>query len=152
MSLQEGLPRHPFLPEKGGVDAVFQEDSFDRVAANLVTQIVECSSSSSMVPASKVEYLIVSGVNHVKHYDEPTDMKSSLMLAGVPGENIYCDYAGFRTLDSVVRAREILGQTRVKAVLDAWVLRTGPKFLGPAVVPGIPQAAPPHLDDKAESR
>jgi SanA protein len=29
---------------------------------------------------------------------------------GVPAGKIYCDYAGFRTLDSVVRAKEVFGQ------------------------------------------
>jgi SanA protein len=39
-----------------------------------------------------------------------------LIEAGVPAENIYCDYAGFRTLDSVVRVREIFGQTSVTVI------------------------------------
>ena len=38
----------------GGVDPVFQEDSFDRVAANLVTQIVEGASNSSVAPTRVV--------------------------------------------------------------------------------------------------
>jgi len=43
-------------------------------------------------------------------------MKASLMEVGVPSERIYCDYAGFRTLDSVVRAREVFGQTEITVV------------------------------------
>jgi SanA protein len=31
------------------------------------------------------------------------DMKKSLMKEGIPEEVIFLDYAGFRTLDSVVR-------------------------------------------------
>ena len=38
----------------GGVDPVFQEDSFDRIAANLVTQIVEGASNSSVAPTRVV--------------------------------------------------------------------------------------------------
>jgi len=37
-------------------------------------------------------------------------MKEDLIAAGIPEDRIYGDYAGFRTLDSVVRAREIFGQ------------------------------------------
>ena len=59
--------------------------------------------------AGKVEALIVSGDNHVVGYDEPSEMKTALVAAGVPEDRIVCDYAGFRTLDSVVRARTIFG-------------------------------------------
>ena len=40
-------------------------------------------------------------------------MKNALLEKGVPAERIYLDYAGFRTLDSVVRAKEIFGQDRI---------------------------------------
>ena len=66
--------------------------------------------------AGKVQYLVVSGDNHVHGYDEPQDMKDSLVEAGVPAARIYCDYAGFRTLDSIVRVRELFGQTSVTVI------------------------------------
>lgn len=59
--------------------------------------------------SGKVEYLVVSGDNSRKDYDEPSAMREALMELGVPAERIYRDYAGFRTLDSVVRAQEIFG-------------------------------------------
>jgi SanA protein len=61
----------------------------------------------------KVEYLIASGDNHVQGYYEPTDMKNALVARGVPADRIYLDYAGFRTLDSVVRAKEVFGQVTI---------------------------------------
>ena len=66
--------------------------------------------------AGKVDCLLVSGDNHIHAYDEAKDMKDSLAEQGVPRERIYCDYAGFRTLDSVVRAREIFGQTEITII------------------------------------
>lgn len=66
--------------------------------------------------AGKVDYVIVSGDNHVRGYDEPQDMKDALVQAGVPAERIYCDYAGFRTFDSIVRAREVFGQSAIIVV------------------------------------
>jgi len=66
--------------------------------------------------AGKVEYLIVSGDNHIRGYDEPQDMKDGLVQAGVPPDRVVCDYAGFRTLDSIVRVREIFGQTAITVV------------------------------------
>jgi SanA protein len=79
------------------------------------------SAAAQLYKAGKVEYLIVSG-NQARGgrpnggYDEPSDMRDALIAAGVPATRIYRDYAGYRTLDSIVRAREIFGQTRVIVV------------------------------------
>lgn len=59
--------------------------------------------------ARKVDYLLVSGDNHVSTYDEPTAMKDALLRSGVPEDRIVLDYAGFSTLDSVVRAKNVFG-------------------------------------------
>ncbi len=59
--------------------------------------------------ANKVETLIVSGDNSTPYYNEPEKMKQALMEKGVPEDRIVCDDAGLRTLDSVVRAKEIFG-------------------------------------------
>ena len=128
--------------------------------------------------SGKIQKILVSGDNSYVEYNEPIDFKKALVDAGIPSEDIYLDYAGFRTLDSVVRAKEIfgLGQVtiisqkfhnqraifiadyysinaigfnardvsgasglkinlrekfaRVKAVLDLYLFRTKPKFLG----------------------
>ncbi len=77
--------------------------------------------AAALFKAGKVEYLIVSG-NQARGgrprggYDEPADMRDSLIAAGVPAARIYRDYAGFRTLDSIVRAKEVFGQDRVIVV------------------------------------
>ena len=54
--------------------------------------------------------LLVSGDHGRREYNEPDTMKAGLIERGVPGEYITCDYAGFRTLDSVVRAQSVFGQ------------------------------------------
>ena len=59
--------------------------------------------------AGKVETIIVSGDNRNEFYNEPEKMKAALVARGVPADRIVCDYAGLRTLDSVVRAKEIFG-------------------------------------------
>ncbi|MGY0217081.1 SanA/YdcF family protein [Endozoicomonadaceae bacterium StTr2] len=59
--------------------------------------------------AGKVSYLLVSGDNATRYYDEPTRMRADLMARGIPASNIYRDYAGFRTLDSVIRANRVFG-------------------------------------------
>ena len=65
--------------------------------------------ASELYHAGKVGYIIASGDNHIKEYDEPTAMRDSLIAHGVPEDRIILDYAGFRTLDSVVRAKEVFG-------------------------------------------
>lgn len=69
--------------------------------------------AAKLYHAGIVRHLIVSGDNSREDYDEPTAMKDALVVAGVPADRIHCDYAGFRTLDSVVRAREIFQQERI---------------------------------------
>lgn len=141
------------------------------------------SAAAELFKSGRSPAVIVSGDNSRPDYDEPTMMKEALIAAGVPADRIYCDYAGFRTLDSMVRAREIFGQqriivvsqrfhneraiylarsrgmdavgfnakdpdltrltaiknvvrealARVAALIDAHIIRTQPKFLGPQI-------------------
>ena len=65
--------------------------------------------AAKLYHAGKVDYIIASGDNHTRGYDEPTAMRDSLVAHGVPADRIIPDYAGFRTLDSVVRAKEVFG-------------------------------------------
>lgn len=69
--------------------------------------------AAELFHAGKVRYLIVSGDNHIRTYDEATDMRDALVRLGVPAERIQCDYAGFRTFDSVVRAKEVFCETEL---------------------------------------
>jgi SanA protein len=66
--------------------------------------------------AGKIEFILVSGDNHVASYDEPTAMKNALVALGVPAERIVCDYAGFTTLDSVVRAQKVFQQSAMTVI------------------------------------
>lgn len=77
--------------------------------------------AAELFKAGKVQYLIVSGSQAGGGrprggYDEPADMRAALIAEGVPAARIYRDYAGFRTLDSIVRAKEVFGQERVIVV------------------------------------
>lgn len=62
--------------------------------------------------AGKIDYILVSGDNSTKYYNEPMTMKNDLMRMGIPSEKIVLDYAGFRTLDSVVRANKVFAQKK----------------------------------------
>ena len=66
--------------------------------------------AAELYRAGKVRYIIVSGDNRKHGYNEPEAMKAALVAQGIPAEKIVPDYAGIRTLDSVLRARSIFGQ------------------------------------------
>lgn len=67
--------------------------------------------ASELFKAKKIKYIVISGDNGRKEYNEPEMMRSDLIKAGVDSTHIYLDYAGFRTFDSVIRLREIFSQT-----------------------------------------
>jgi len=140
--------------------------------------------AKELFDAGKIDYLLVSGDNHIQGYDEVTDMKEGLVRAGIPASRIYGDCAGFRTLDSMARAHDVFGLkqitvvsqefhnqravflathegmdaigynaqdedvgdvsgthrrerfAKVKAVLDVYLLRTRPHFLGTRIAIG----------------
>lgn len=69
--------------------------------------------AADLYKSGKVKYIIVSGDNSTKDYNEPEDMQLALIQQGVPQDKIILDHAGFRTLDSVVRAKDIFGQTKL---------------------------------------
>ena len=68
----------------------------------------------------KVHYFIVSGDNSTMQYNEPRAMKDSLSAHGVPYDSIYCDYAGFNTLSSVIRANKVFQQDSLIFVSQKW--------------------------------
>ncbi len=134
--------------------------------------------SADLYRMGKIDHLIVSGDNRTRYYNEPMEMRKALIKLGVPQSKITLDYAGLRTLDSVVRCKKIFGQdkiiiitqpfhsyralfisnyydmdavamvtaepdvnysfkvrireyfARTKAVLDLYILKTAPRFLG----------------------
>jgi len=64
----------------------------------------------------KIDFILVSGDNGTIYYNEPMTMKNDLVDKGIPAERIFLDYAGFRTLDSMVRAKEVFGLAEVTII------------------------------------
>lgn len=140
------------------------------------------AAAARLYAMGKIHHIIVSGDNRSRFYNEPLEMKRALVKLGVPDTAITLDYAGLRTLDSVVRSKEIFGQenitiitqpfhsyralfisryykinavalvanepaddpavavyvreyfARAKAILDLYVLKTGPRHMGDKIV------------------
>jgi SanA protein len=68
----------------------------------------------------KVKYLLLSGDNRTEFYNEPVTMKKALLKLGVPDSAMTLDYAGFRTLDSIVRANKVFGLSQVTIVSQSF--------------------------------
>ncbi|MDX9970558.1 MAG: ElyC/SanA/YdcF family protein [Candidatus Gracilibacteria bacterium] len=66
---------------------------------------------SALYKAGKVSCIVASGDNSTKKNNEPESMRIDLIAKGIPEKNIYLDYAGFDTLDSIVRMNKIFGQS-----------------------------------------
>ena len=63
--------------------------------------------TSRLYKNKKIEYVLISGDNRSKYYNEPKQFKEDLMKMGIPENRIFLDPAGLRTLDSVVRAKKV---------------------------------------------
>ena len=66
--------------------------------------------AKALYERGKIRRILVSGDNSTPSYNEPEAMKRALIKAWIAEWDIKLDYAGFRTLDSVVRAKEVFGQ------------------------------------------
>jgi SanA protein len=143
--------------------------------------------AASLVLDDRIQVIVVSGDNQHLSYNEPAYMRAALMERGVPADRIVMDFAGFRTLDSVVRMKEVFGQddfiivsqrfqieralfiagehgihalgfaaddaaftaqtnvrirefaARIQALMDVYILKTAPRFLGDPVTIEFPQ-------------
>jgi SanA protein len=151
-----------------------------KTTAGLPNQFFEkrMDTAAELYKIGKIDHFILSGDNRSKFYNEPVEMRKALISRGVPVSAITLDFAGLRTLDSVVRSKQIFGQdkiiiitqpfhsyralfisqyynidavavvasepelevsikvrireyfARTKAVLDLYIFKTSPRFLG----------------------
>jgi SanA protein len=72
--------------------------------------------TTALYDAGKIKFILVSGDNGSIYYNEPNTIKKDLINAGIPEHVIFLDYAGFRTLDSMVRAKFIFGLDKVTVI------------------------------------
>lgn len=74
------------------------------------------SATVALYNANKIDFVLVSGDNGSVYYNEPNTMKKDLMAEGIPADRIFLDFAGFRTLDSMVRAKDVFGLNEVTVI------------------------------------
>jgi SanA protein len=77
-------------------------------------------SAALLYKTGKISHILVSGDNGTRYYNEPEKMKKALMQHGIPEDAITLDYAGFRTLDSIVRCKKVFGLNEVIVVTQTF--------------------------------
>lgn len=76
--------------------------------------------AAALYHAGKVKDLVLSGDNRRDDYNEPEAMQQALMALDVPEAHLYLDFAGLRTLDSVLRMAHVFGQENFIIVSQAF--------------------------------
>lgn len=139
-----GTISFPFLAhayvEKSSVGKIFHSETLLSMRNHRVGLVLGCrhilshgqenlffvyrmQAAAQLFHKGKVDFLIVSGDNSTHDYNEPGDMRQYLVGLGVPKERIYCDFAGFRTLDSVVRAKKVFKQSEIVIISQEFHLK-----------------------------
>lgn len=72
--------------------------------------------AATLYSMGKIDHFILSGDNSTKYYNEPVEMRKALIRKGVPASAITLDFAGLRTLDSVVRSKKVFGQDKITII------------------------------------
>ncbi len=83
-----------------------------RVNQHFVQRI---DAAAALYHGGKVKRLILSGD---KGHDEPMEMKRALLQRGIPESALVLDNYGSRTLDSVVRARDVFKCTKLTIISE----------------------------------
>lgn len=74
------------------------------------------AAAGELYDAGKIKVIVASGDNAHHSYNEPVSMKQELIRRGIPETAILLDYAGFSTLDSVIRVHRVFGQERFTVI------------------------------------
>jgi len=69
--------------------------------------------AAELYKKGKIQYILASGDNHHKSYNEPQKIKNELIKLGVPKEAIYLDFAGFSTYESIVRCKKVFKENDI---------------------------------------
>ncbi|MDP0562691.1 MAG: ElyC/SanA/YdcF family protein [Candidatus Endonucleobacter sp. (ex Gigantidas childressi)] len=71
--------------------------------------------------AGKIDYILVSGDSRTPYYDEASTIRSDLLQMDIPANIIYRDYKGFRTIDSILRAKDIFGLKKFTIISQGYL-------------------------------
>jgi SanA protein len=107
--------------------------------------------AAALYKAGKIRHVLASGANPDSTYNEPRKMYYALVEAGVPPEAITLDFAGFRTLDSVIRATVVFKLDRYTVISQRFHVYRAVFIARSDGVPAIAYA-PPETSDRQRRR
>ncbi|HVV15051.1 MAG TPA: ElyC/SanA/YdcF family protein [Candidatus Paceibacterota bacterium] len=96
--------------------SVMRDGTLSPVLRERVDKAVE------LYQAGKIAKILMTGDNSTLSHNEVEPVRRYLLAAGVPGEDIFLDHAGFDTYSSMYRARDVFGITSVTVVTQAFHL------------------------------
>lgn len=80
---------------------------------------IRIQAAYQLYQAGKIDYILISGDNATAAYNEPNTIRNDLLELGIPAERLYRDYAGFRTLDSIIRAHDVFQLNKFTIISQA---------------------------------
>lgn len=101
------------------VGVLLGTSKYSRLGGNNDHYRLRVESAFRLFKAGKIDYILISGDNGTPYYDEPSTIRRDLLKKGIPAEKIYRDYAGFRTLDSIIRANQVFALDRFTVISQA---------------------------------
>lgn len=101
------------------VGVLLGTSKYSRLGGNNDHYRLRVESAFRLFQAGKIDYILISGDNGTPYYDEPSTIRRDLLKKGIPAEKIYRDYAGFRTLDSIIRANQVFALDRFTVISQA---------------------------------
>lgn len=79
--------------------------------------------AADLYDSEKIERILVSGDNSTTDYDEPSNMMRYLVNErNIPEESVFRDFAGRRTFDTCIRAKEVWGIERAILISQGYHL------------------------------
>ncbi len=97
----------------------------------------------SLFQEKKIHTILASGDNKHRSYNEPITMQKDLVKANIPVADIVLDYAGFRTLDSIIRAQKVFDLKAFTIITQRFhcerALFIADKYDIPAICYAVPQ-------------
>ena len=101
------------------VGVLLGTSKYSRLGGNNDYYRLRLESAFKLFKAGKIDYILISGDNSTPYYDEPSTIRRDLLKKGIPADKIYRDYAGFRTLDSIIRASQVFALDRFTVISQA---------------------------------
>jgi len=117
---RDAVHTHPATVPKKAVAIVFGAKAWETGPSHILQDRLDAA--IQLYRLGTVDKLLLSGDHGRKDYDEVNTMADYAFGKGVPREDLFLDHAGFRTYDTLYRARDVFGVTSAVLVTNRFHL------------------------------